>query len=65
VTRPELDGVPAEWASRARELSETALIAVLAERPLYVLDAERHPKERAHLSRVWVENDRLLLEIKL
>jgi hypothetical protein len=61
----ELDGVPPEWVARARDLTETALIIVLAERPLFVLDEEHHQRERAHLKRVWVENDRLMMEIEL
>jgi hypothetical protein len=65
VDRLELDGVPTEWQSRARDLTETAMIAALGDVPIYVLDAARHPRERAHLQRVWVEGERLIVELKL
>jgi hypothetical protein len=63
-----IDGLPAEWHDQARALVEGALIGALAERPIYVLDAGRGGNEaraRAHLRRVWVENDKLMLELKL
>jgi len=60
----EFDRVPPEWREALREIAEQLLVAQLAERPLYTLDAARGGDEaraRKHLRRVWIAADRLML----
>jgi len=60
----DFDRVPPEWREPLREIAEQLLVAQLAERPLYTLDATHGGDEaraRKHLRRVWIADDRLML----
>jgi hypothetical protein len=60
------DHVPSEFAEPLRAFAEEALVHHFAAQPLYVLDA-RHGGDEAqakqHLRRVFISNDRLVLEL--
>ena len=50
--------LPPEWKPHVEQAVETALLAALAEKPLYQL-------HDARVKKVWVERDKLMLEIRL
>jgi hypothetical protein len=60
------DKLPPEWGERLRAAVEQALALTFAEQPLYVLDEVRggnEAKARQHLRRVFIHDDRLILEL--
>jgi hypothetical protein len=64
----ELDGRSPEHSEKARAMASEAVMRLFAEQPIYTLDPARNAKEaraRAHLRRLWVENDRLHIEFAL
>jgi hypothetical protein len=64
----EFTGQPGEVAVPLRLAVEAAVSAVLRERPLFVLDPKRSDTERlvkGHVRRIWVEQDRLVVEYHL
>ncbi len=50
--------LPSEWKPVVEQAVETALLAALAEKPLYEIHDQR-------VKKVWVERERLMLEIRL
>jgi len=51
-----------------RDLASPAVVRALEERPIYTLEPARSAKEaraREHLRRLWIENDRLMIEFTL
>ena len=60
-----IEGAGSGRADQARQVVTAAIARVFAERPLYTLDPAHSPKEaraRAHLRRIWIEGDRLMIE---
>jgi hypothetical protein len=50
--------LPAEWKPHVQLAVETALLATLTEKPIYQIHDQR-------VKKVWVERERLMLEIRL
>lgn len=64
----KLDGARPERIQKARQIVSPAILRALEERPIYTLEPARSPKEaraREHLRRLWIENDRLMVEFTL
>jgi hypothetical protein len=60
------DKLPSEWGERLRAAVEQALALTFSEQPLYVLDEGRggnEAKARRHLRRVFIRDQRLILEL--
>jgi hypothetical protein len=63
-----LDGAKPERLEKARQIVSPAVVRALEERPIYTLEPARSAKEaraREHLRRLWIENDRLMIEFTL
>lgn len=63
-----LDGARPERVEKARQVISPAIVHALEERPIYVLEPARNAKEaraREHLRRLWIENDRLMIEFTI
>jgi hypothetical protein len=65
---PSRSAIPVEAEIATHLAVETALRIVLRDHPVYVLDPKRDDREalmKAHLRRVWMEEDRVMIEYGL
>jgi hypothetical protein len=68
VKKWDFAGIPIEAEVATHIAVETALRIVLKDRPVHVLDPKRDDREalmKAHLRRLWVEDDRIVIEYGL
>ena len=68
IKQLEFEGEPGEMRQPLALAADIAIRLALRDRPIYVLDPNRNDTEariRGHLKRVWIEQDRMVVEYHL